>query len=62
MAQILLAVINNVKEKANEIASGLPKTLANGGVSQLTIVPFYDRTQLINETIGTLEESFLWEY
>ena len=57
-----LAVINNVKEKANEIASGLPKkTLANGVVSQLTIVPFYDRTQLINETIGTLEEALSLE-
>ncbi len=57
-----LAVINNVKEKINEISSGLPKkTLANGAESQLTIVPFYDRTQLINETIGTLEEALSLE-
>lgn len=57
-----LAVINNVKDKINEISSGLPKkTLANGTESQLTIVPFYDRTQLINETIGTLEEALSLE-
>lgn len=57
-----LAVINNVKAKINEISSGLPKkTLANGMESQLTIVPFYDRTQLINETIGTLEEALSLE-
>ena len=53
-----LAVINRLKEKITEIAPGLPKkTLADGTVSQLTIVPFYDRTQLINETLGTLESA-----
>ena len=30
------------------------KTLSDGTVSQLTIVPFYDRTGLIYETLGTL--------
>ncbi|KYG77251.1 cation transporter [Roseivirga spongicola] len=53
-----LQVINNVKDKIKEIAPGLPKkTLSNGTVSQLTIVPFYDRSQLIYETLGTLEEA-----
>ncbi|WP_047418623.1 efflux RND transporter permease subunit [Cellulophaga sp. Hel_I_12] len=57
-----LAVINNVKEKIKEIAPGLPKkTLANGVESQLTIIPFYDRTQLIHETIGTLENALSHE-
>ncbi|GBF20583.1 cation efflux system protein CusA [Arenibacter sp. NBRC 103722] len=57
-----LAVINNLKEKIKEIAPGLPKkTLANGTESQLTIVPFYDRTQLIHETIGTLENALSHE-
>ena len=57
-----LAVINNLKEKIKEIAPGLPKkTLANGVESQLTIVPFYDRTQLIHETIGTLENALSHE-
>ncbi|APG61080.1 efflux RND transporter permease subunit [Christiangramia salexigens] len=51
-----LQVIKNVKKKIVEISSGLPsKTLNDGTESKLTIVPFYDRTQLINETIGTLE-------
>lgn len=53
-----LQVINNVKDKIKEISPGLPtKTLSNGVVSQLTIVPFYDRSVLITETLGTLEEA-----
>ncbi|MEE9373172.1 MAG: efflux RND transporter permease subunit [Saprospiraceae bacterium] len=57
-----LQVINNLKEKMKVIGPGLPsKTLANGTISQVTIVPFYDRTQLINETIGTLEEALTLE-
>ncbi len=57
-----LEVINNVKDKIKEIAAGLPKkTLANGTESQLTIVPFYDRSQLIYETLGTLEEALSLE-
>ncbi|AEL28286.1 MULTISPECIES: efflux RND transporter permease subunit [Cyclobacterium] len=53
-----LQVINNVKDKIKEIAPGLPKkTLENGRESQLTIVPFYDRSELIYETLGTLEEA-----
>ncbi|MBT33957.1 MAG: cation transporter [Thalassobius sp.] len=57
-----LKVINNVKDKIKEIAPGLPKkTLADGTVSQLTIVPFYDRSELIYETLGTLEEALSLE-
>jgi copper/silver efflux system protein len=53
-----LQVINNVKDKIKEISPGLPKkTLPNGVESQLTIVPFYDRSGLIYETLGTLEEA-----
>ena len=53
-----LEVIENVKAKIAEIEPGLPtKTLADGTISQVSIVPFYDRTQLINETIGTLQEA-----
>ncbi|PHR48019.1 MAG: cation transporter [Fluviicola sp.] len=53
-----MKVIQNVKDKIKEIAPGLPKkTLADGTESQLTIVPFYDRSELINETLGTLEEA-----
>lgn len=53
-----MEVINNVKDKIKEIAPGLPKkTLADGTESQLTIVPFYDRSGLIYETLGTLERA-----
>lgn len=57
-----LEVIQHVKTKIAELAPGLPtKTLADGTFSQVKIVPFYDRTQLINETIGTLEEALQLE-
>ncbi len=53
-----LEVIQNVKEEIENIAPGLPsKELADGTVSQVKIVPFYDRTGLIYETLGTLEEA-----
>ena len=57
-----LATITHVKAKIAEIAPGLPrKTLADGTVSQLTIVPFYDRTGLIHETLGTLNTALMEE-
>ncbi len=57
-----LEVINNIKDKIKAIAPGLPKkTLDNGVESQLTIVPFYDRSELIHETLGTLEEALSLE-
>ena len=57
-----LAAIKAVKAKIEEIAPGLPKkTLADGTVSQVTIVPFYDRSGLIYETLGTLNTALLEE-
>ncbi|WP_417355331.1 efflux RND transporter permease subunit [Flavobacterium sp.] len=57
-----LEVINNVKAKINELSAGLPtKTLSDGRTSQVTIVPFYDRTELIQETLGTLNEALTLE-
>lgn len=57
-----MEVITNVKEKIKEIESGLPqKTLADGSISKVTVVPFYDRTGLIKETIGTLESALSHE-
>src|SRR6056297_519449 len=53
-----MEVIQNVKDKIREVEEGLPsKTLDDGTVSQVEIIPFYDRTELIQETIGTLEEA-----
>ncbi|GAB4253144.1 MAG: efflux RND transporter permease subunit [Vicingaceae bacterium] len=57
-----LKTIENVKAKIEEVAPGLPqKTLADGTVSKVTIVPFYDRSGLIHETLGTLESSLSHE-
>ncbi len=57
-----MEVIQNVKNKIAEIAPGLPsRTLEDGTVSKVTIVPFYDRTGLIKETLGTLEEALTLE-
>lgn len=53
-----LAVIKRVKEKIRNISPGLPeKTLEDGSISKVEIVPFYDRSGLIHETLGTLEDA-----
>ncbi len=55
-----LEVIDRVKERVGNIASSLPsKTLADGTTSQVQIVPFYDRTVLIHETLDTLKDALL---
>ncbi|MGB8489751.1 MAG: efflux RND transporter permease subunit, partial [Bacteroidales bacterium] len=57
-----MEVINNVKVKIKELEAGLPqRTLPDGTVSKVTIIPFYDRTGLIKETIGTLESALSHE-
>jgi len=53
-----LEAINSLKEQIGVISPGLPsKVLDDGRVSKLTIVPFYDRTGLIYETLGTLSNA-----
>ena len=57
-----MEVIQNVKDKIASISGGLPsKELTDGTTSQLTIVPFYDRSELIQETLGTLNEALSLE-
>ncbi|MDR2815812.1 MAG: efflux RND transporter permease subunit, partial [Proteiniphilum sp.] len=57
-----LHVIDNVKEKIREMEAGLPqKVLEDSTVSKVTVVPFYDRSGLIKETIGTLEDDLTLE-
>jgi Cu(I)/Ag(I) efflux system membrane protein CusA/SilA len=57
-----LEAINNVKKKIQEISPGLgQKTLPDGTVSKVTVVPFYDRTGLIYETLGTLNTALTEE-
>ncbi len=57
-----LAAIKNVKAKIEEISPGLPsRTLPDGRTSKVTIVPFYDRSGLIYETLGTLNTALTEE-
>lgn len=57
-----MEVIERLKAKVAEISPGLPvRTLEDGTRSKVTIVPFYDRTQLIKETLGTLSTALSQE-
>ena len=48
-------VLDSVKERIASIQGGLPqRTLDDGTVSRVTIVPFYDRSGLIDETLDTV--------
>lgn len=50
-----MKVIQGVKKKLKMIAASLPeKQLSDGRVSKVTVVPFYDRSGLIQECLGTL--------
>lgn len=48
-----MQVIHRIKEKINEIQQGMPR--------DIKIVPFYDRSDLIHRTIGTLKEALVLE-
>ena len=53
-----MATIQRLKDKIDDIAPGLPsKVLADGTESRVTVVPFYDRTGLIEETLQTLNSA-----
>ncbi len=53
-----LKAIEELKKNIALLAPTLPqKTLADGQVSQVKIVPFYDRSQLIGETLHTLSSA-----
>jgi Cu(I)/Ag(I) efflux system membrane protein CusA/SilA len=57
-----MKVITNIKTQIEELKGGLPsKVLKDGRTSQLTIVPFYDRSELIEETLDTLSEALTLE-
>ena len=50
-----MAVIDRLRAKIAEITPGLPRrTAADGRVARVEVVPFYDRTGLIHETLNTL--------
>jgi Cu(I)/Ag(I) efflux system membrane protein CusA/SilA len=53
-----MEVIKRLKLRIEEIEPGLPsKVLKDGRTSKVKIVPFYDRTELIQETLGTLSNA-----
>lgn len=56
-----MEVLKRVHEKIAEISPGLPtRELEDGTLSKVKIVPFYDRSELIQETLNTLSEA-LWQ-
>ncbi|MDF4204775.1 efflux RND transporter permease subunit [Maribacter sp. SA7] len=55
-------VIASVKQKIKELEEGMPsKKLQDGTISKLTVVPFYDRTELIDNTLNTLSSALYLE-
>jgi Cu(I)/Ag(I) efflux system membrane protein CusA/SilA len=54
-------VSERVKKKIEQIEPGLSVTLAGGRQVPVTIEPFYDRTDIVFETIETLKEALLEE-
>ena len=56
-----LAVINRVKQKIVEIEPGLRITLPSGKAVPVKLVPYYDRTDIIYETMATLKANLIEE-
>lgn len=55
-----MATIQRIKDKIDDVSPGLPsKILADGTESRVTLVPFYDRTGLIKETLQTLNSAIV---
>ena len=53
-----LQVVERVKKKIKQLELGLPqKILADGRISKVKIVSFYDRTDIVKETISTLKQA-----
>ncbi len=51
-------VVERVKAKLKQLEAGLPqKILADGRISKVRVVPFYDRTDIVNETIDTIKSA-----
>jgi len=55
-------VVQGIKDKIAQLQAGLPKkTLADGRVSSVRVIPFYDRTTIVQETIDTLSTALVEE-
>ncbi|RJR42028.1 MAG: efflux RND transporter permease subunit [Desulfobacteraceae bacterium] len=57
-----LEVIKEVRKRIGEISPGMPaKTLPDGTLSRIRVVPFYDRMELIHESLSTLKKALSQE-
>ncbi|MCL6507133.1 MAG: efflux RND transporter permease subunit, partial [Bryobacteraceae bacterium] len=56
-----LFVLERVKAKIQEIEPGLTITLSDGRQVPVRIVPYYDRTDIIDEVLATLKENLTEE-
>ncbi len=56
-----LHVLDRVKAKIKEIEPGLRIILADGRQVPVRLVPFYDRTDIVHETMDTLKEALTEE-
>ncbi len=54
-------VIRRLKARIAEIEPGLKVLLASGKVEPVSLVPYYDRTEIIHETMVTLKDNLLEE-
>lgn len=52
-----LEVVDRLKSRIKEIEPGLKITLSDGRQVPARIVPFYDRTDIVHETVDTLTEA-----
>lgn len=53
-----IEALKGLRERIAELAPSLPeRVLADGTRSRVTVVPFYDRTELIGETLSTLDHA-----
>ena len=53
-------VIEQVKLQLQQLGPALPKrALPDGRTSQVTLVPFYDRSQLVEQVLGTLSDALV---
>ena len=53
-------VIDAVKDKIERVSQSLPTKITDNGNAKVTIVPVYDRSMLIKETVQTLSDA-LWQ-
>ncbi|TXT33634.1 MAG: Acriflavin resistance protein [Planctomycetota bacterium] len=54
-------VIQRLKKRIAEIEPGLQILLASGKVAPVKLVPYYDRTDIIRETMATLNDNLIEE-